>query len=569
MEKKNPNIYQRALDIVNHRINPDIPQGGGGGSSDAVQYIPQELTEAQQMQARKNQGLYYEEDTFGYLLEPTDVVVDEEYGESYISAVPNIVSGETYILVRDGVEYEVTAGLFYGVYPYVGFDPSQEDFPESDIKVCIIVADSEGITMVMESEPGTHTYAIKGTTHITSAIDKKYVMPAFEDYMTLLTPRDEIIFNWDGNIAEAEIAGWHEIRDGSHTGYVKLAGDFPEDEEWIRATMLRYGSIPLEGGSWTKKAEYNGGYLQFFNGCYVYGEWEVVFVLGEGITVRDVEFSHGIWAYIRDRDDEITGYYEVEYPEIEYTIERFAGHRGIGGNSFICCGAGAGSASGDYSVNGGAGCNVSGRYSAAFGSNNEVRGNDNFASGSGNIVTGTQSHAEGSGNEVHGRGAHAEGGNNTINKDLFYAHTEGGYNVAQFDYEHVEGRYNELCDMTAPPVYDYNTTYYPGDIVKQAYSKTWYMCIKQCKGQDPGVENSEYWHEGYNPFVHVVGWGRRASDGTVTRKNIHTLDSLGNAMYTGDVTAKSMIIQSSTPDSTKKFKITVDDTGAITATEVT
>lgn len=29
MDKKNPNIYQRALDIVNHRINPDIPQGGG------------------------------------------------------------------------------------------------------------------------------------------------------------------------------------------------------------------------------------------------------------------------------------------------------------------------------------------------------------------------------------------------------------------------------------------------------------------------------------------------------------------------------------------------------------
>lgn len=29
-----------------------------GGSSDAVQYIPQELTESQQMQARKNLGVY-------------------------------------------------------------------------------------------------------------------------------------------------------------------------------------------------------------------------------------------------------------------------------------------------------------------------------------------------------------------------------------------------------------------------------------------------------------------------------------------------------------------------------
>ena len=32
---------------------------------------------------------------------------------------------------------------------------------------------------------------------------------------------------------------------------------------------------------------------------------------------------------------------------------------------------------------------------------------------------------------------------------------------------------------------------------------------------------------------------------------------------------EGMIINSSTPNSTKKFKITVDDTGAITATEVT
>lgn len=36
MERKNPNIYQRALDIVNNRINPDIPQGGGGSVTDPI-----------------------------------------------------------------------------------------------------------------------------------------------------------------------------------------------------------------------------------------------------------------------------------------------------------------------------------------------------------------------------------------------------------------------------------------------------------------------------------------------------------------------------------------------------
>lgn len=42
----------------NIKIESDAGGGSGGGTSDAVQYIPQELTEEQQMQARKNLGLY-------------------------------------------------------------------------------------------------------------------------------------------------------------------------------------------------------------------------------------------------------------------------------------------------------------------------------------------------------------------------------------------------------------------------------------------------------------------------------------------------------------------------------
>ena len=52
----------------------DLIEEGGGGTSDAVQYVPQELTEAQQMQARKNQDLY---NTM------TDVVTDDFAGEVY------------------------------------------------------------------------------------------------------------------------------------------------------------------------------------------------------------------------------------------------------------------------------------------------------------------------------------------------------------------------------------------------------------------------------------------------------------------------------------------------------
>ena len=48
-----PAILNGILDLID--------SGGGGGTSDAVQYITQILTEPQQMQARKNQGLYYSE----------------------------------------------------------------------------------------------------------------------------------------------------------------------------------------------------------------------------------------------------------------------------------------------------------------------------------------------------------------------------------------------------------------------------------------------------------------------------------------------------------------------------
>ena len=41
---------------------------------------------------------------------------------------------------------------------------------------------------------------------------------------------------------------------------------------------------------------------------------------------------------------------------------------------------------------------------------------------------------------------------------------------------------------------------------------------------------------------------------------------LTNYMANGD---KAIILTSSTADSTKKFKITVDDSGALTATEIT
>lgn len=60
MEKKNPNIYQRALDIVNNRINPDISQGG---SSVVTKDEVDEKTEALQPKSITDSGGYFTSDT--------------------------------------------------------------------------------------------------------------------------------------------------------------------------------------------------------------------------------------------------------------------------------------------------------------------------------------------------------------------------------------------------------------------------------------------------------------------------------------------------------------------------
>ena len=57
-------VWQKKSAVSGGLVNLLGP-GGGGGTSDAVQYIPQELTTEQQMQARKNLSLYRKEVAVG------------------------------------------------------------------------------------------------------------------------------------------------------------------------------------------------------------------------------------------------------------------------------------------------------------------------------------------------------------------------------------------------------------------------------------------------------------------------------------------------------------------------
>ena len=156
--------------------------------------------------------------------------------------------------------------------------------------------------------------------------------------------------------------------------------------------------------------------------------------------------------------------------------------------------------------------------SVAFGSESRATGTFSFAHGGeisqlgGNEATGAYSHAEGRATRAIGVSAHAEG-------ERTYAygissHAEGRGTIVHGNFCHVEGRFNKLDQS----------------------------------GQ----------------YAHVVG------NGTENHlSNAYTLDWSGNGWFAGTVEGTALIIPSSTEGSTKKFKITVDDSGTLTATEVT
>ena len=152
-----------------------------------------------------------------------------------------------------------------------------------------------------------------------------------------------------------------------------------------------------------------------------------------------------------------------------------------------------------------------GNYSFAEGNDTTASGNYSHAEGSNTTASGYYSHAECRNTTASGAYSHAEGFSATASGN--YSHAEGYGTKASSLYQHVHGKYN--------------------------------------------IEDTS------NTYAEIVGNGEELKN-----SNAHTLDWSGNAWYAGTVEGKALILPSSTTDSTKKFKITVDDSGTISATEV-
>lgn len=158
-----------------------------------------------------------------------------------------------------------------------------------------------------------------------------------------------------------------------------------------------------------------------------------------------------------------------------------------------------------------------GEYSFAEGFNTTASGARSHAEGYTTTASGDNSHSEGSNTSARGNNSHSEG--YKTNAREANSHAEGVGTSALSMNQHVQGRYN--------------------------------------------IEDST------NRYAHIVGNGTGIDGSGEKFSNAHTLDWSGNAWFAGTVEGTAMIVKSSTAGSSKRFKITVDDAGNISATEVT
>lgn len=158
-----------------------------------------------------------------------------------------------------------------------------------------------------------------------------------------------------------------------------------------------------------------------------------------------------------------------------------------------------------------------------------------------NTASGEASHAEGMATTASGKYSHAEG--KETKAEGYQSHSEGFKTTAKGDHSHTEG---SLTSATRTG----------------AHAEGLWTIASSVYQHVQGQYNIE---DTTGTYAHIVGNGTKEA----LRSNAHTLDWSGNAWYAGTVEGTAMIVKSSTEGSSKRFKITVDDSGVITATEIT
>ena len=210
--------------------------------------------------------------------------------------------------------------------------------------------------------------------------------------------------------------------------------------------------------------------------------------------------------------------------------------------------------------------------------NNIAVGQWSIAEGSGTIAKGRASHAEGAMTQALVDGTHTEGYQTKATG--YWSHAEGEMTTVTSYASHAEGSYCTLPDGTRR----YGTAAGYASHIEgggchatgscshaeglattvsgaQSHAEGRYTIAAGGAQHVEGIANIE---DTEGKYIHIAGNG--AFD---TPSNAYTLDWDGNGWYQGTIEASAIILRSSTPGSTKKFKLTIDDDGVISTEELT
>lgn len=189
-----------------------------------------------------------------------------------------------------------------------------------------------------------------------------------------------------------------------------------------------------------------------------------------------------------------------------------------------------------------------------FNEASSASGQYSHAEGWGTIASGMYSHAEGYITTASEQMCHAEGSNTTASG--YYSHSEGTRTTASGQASHAEGM---LC--TASNSFSHAEGY---NVTASGHNSHAEGVGTIAAGAYQHVQGKYNIEDTTDTYAHIIGNGGIET----SRSNAHTLDWDGNAWFAGTIEGTALIINSSTSGSTKKFKVTVDDTGTLSAVEI-
>lgn len=193
-------------------------------------------------------------------------------------------------------------------------------------------------------------------------------------------------------------------------------------------------------------------------------------------------------------------------------------------------------------------------------------GYQSHSEGAKTIASGNHSHAEGYQTNAHGEDSHAEGNGSNVLPENFAdlstyddiisawestpfsvakgkcSHTEGKDSLALGNYAHAEGYKNISInnshaegELTRATGWQSHTE--GNSTIAKGYQSHAEGMGTKANGNQQHVQGRYNIEDNANKYAHIVGGGTFETD----RKNIHTLDWDGNAIYSGTVTGKDFI----------------------------